>query len=570
MRHIMNWLGICRLPSVMWVILWALAIMSQADIIADQYRRDLPIIMMCGEVTFAAFKATLLCILWYISKRVSPKWLSITLQCATGILIALFGFLAIINVVSLTVYGFGISRKLAVIILQTNANEAIEFLPGLATELFSLLCRPSVIATILGTALLAYFVRKIPSPVFNLIVATLSLCGCAYIIYYRATSSWGTTAHLVTVRTTAAFKDVIISELNLQRYLAAMPPLKDAATISSDFKARNIILIIGESASREHLSLYGYPLPTSPYAEAIRDSLFIFTDAIASSTLTADNIPRLVTFMADRDTVQPWYEYPSIIDVFNHAGYTTAWISNQERGGIWSNVSTALAMQADTVTYIGKESSEDHLLTKYDEELLPHLQDFISSSSDRPHFAIVHLMGSHRDYSRRYPPNRAKFTLSDENSRPGYRQLSDKQAHIVAEYDNSILYSDSVLHQIILQIESDTVPGVVIYVSDHGEHLYERGDFAGRDGQSITVPLIIYANSAYRHRYPDIIKNIKQAIDKPVSTSMLTHSLLTLSGTNYSAYDSAEDIINPGFKQRIRYSHGVPETIIFKDYGNSK
>ncbi|MGI0440398.1 sulfatase-like hydrolase/transferase [Helicobacter himalayensis] len=77
-----------------------------------------------------------------------------------------------------------------------------------------------------------------------------------------------------------------------------------------------VILIIGESTQRNYLNLYGYPLPTTPKLNALRDSqnLFVFSDVISPATHTDESLRKVLTFSNYENEQIPWYKQMNIID----------------------------------------------------------------------------------------------------------------------------------------------------------------------------------------------------------------------------------------------------------------
>ena len=70
------------------------------------------------------------------------------------------------------------------------------------------------------------------------------------------------------------------------------------------------------------------------------------------------------------------------------------------------------------------------------------------------------------------------------------------EAVLVDDYDNSLLYTDWILQQIIDAARTLTVPASVTFVSDHGENLQllnRAADYGGRPIQR--------TNSRSRHLY---------------------------------------------------------------------
>jgi lipid A ethanolaminephosphotransferase len=87
---------------------------------------------------------------------------------------------------------------------------------------------------------------------------------------------------------------------------------------------------------------------------------------------------------------------------------------------------------------------------------------------------VLHLGGgSHGPkYADRYPPEFQKFTPMCNDADVVNRCTPET---VYAAYDNSILYVDHVLGQVLRRLDESRVPYVFIYLSDHGESLMEGG-----------------------------------------------------------------------------------------------
>ena len=61
------------------------------------------------------------------------------------------------------------------------------------------------------------------------------------------------------------------------------------------------IFIIGESATRNHMSIYGYPRNTTPVLDSLRDELAVFTNVISSHVQTQASLRVALTAAAAND-----------------------------------------------------------------------------------------------------------------------------------------------------------------------------------------------------------------------------------------------------------------------------
>lgn len=343
-------------------------------------------------------------------------------------------------------------------------------------------------------------------------------------IWYLCSYQNGRTAFLLSVRLPKYALEITRSNREIAKIAALKRPFPHPESVTSCPDPVTLMVVIGESASRAHLSAYGYPLPTSPWLASARDSVVLFADAIGSSATTAGNMERILTFKNDDATEGDWWKYPTVIDLFNVAGYKTFWLSNQERTGIWSNASGVIAASANVIDYISADNSEDVILSRHDDVMIPHVEKALADS------AGTDIMRTFR--------------------RPW---IDNKKAAVVADYDNSIRFTDSILHVFADTLARLADPAMMIYFSDHGENVYDDRDFIGRDVRYVEVPMFIYMNAAFRHRHPQLAERAASSVTLPISTANTVYTLMTLGGVGYPLYDSSRDFLNPAFRPRVRY-----------------
>lgn len=539
--------GLLRL----WFVLTLLALGSLADVMEFAAHYGGGVFAIGGLICTAVLKSTILTALYAFCRR--NRWLK---MIAIAVIVA-FALLALLNGGCWLFYGFGISRKLFTIMAETNASEIGEFLPELADKFLSLLLSPWQWGFIIFFYVAWILIPRISRKWFSCVVGAISVFGLIYLIYVFATADFGRTDHSVFARSYKCVAAYIRDRAVIRELQTKKRPLPHPETLESSHAAERIVVVIGESASREHLSLYGYPLPTTPRLDTISEGLFRFDDAVASSTSTAQNMPRLISFMTDEPGGKEWYNYPSLLQVFHRLGYKTYWLSNQEYSGEWSNLSSILSSDADVVKYVGSIDSEDHYLVRHDDALLPEWKKALASK-DSLQLTFLHLMGSHFQYSHRFPDEQRQFYYADIMEKTPKKWLNKKKAAIVADYDNSILFTDSIINMILEDIRDSNMPSVLIYVSDHGENVYDDRDYRGRDPKFVYVPFVIYANEAYRRNNPVIIPDLKSSQSNPFSTSELPQILMHLSGSNYYFYDPARDPVSPQFYPRKRFVDDEP------------
>ena len=532
---------------LLWCFLYVISFLSIYDIPGSPVFRLSLTFQWLYLVFVSAFKSTLLTLIFgSLDKNLWTKILK-----WTGI--AEITVLSVINAFSYRLYGIGISRKMLTILDETNQREVTEFIHNAGlTVLHNAISIQTIVAAAALTATVV-IIRRARIKYLCKSISIISLTGFILFLWFCIFQASGRTAHSLNARLLKYSIEVHKGRNDLEKLmnLFEAEAYDVDIDVSSLHAAEDVIIVIGESASRNHLSAYGYPLETTPFLNSMKDSVFIFNDAIGSSAGTAGNMERILSFKPDDKTYGDGYRYPLIIDFFKKAGYKTYWFSNQEKVGSVSNLSALLTSHADVIKYVGADNSEDALLVRHDECLLPHLAQALEDSCER-RMIFLHLLGSHFEYSNRYPDDFNRFNAHDIlKINPG---ISKGNAETVASYDNSILYTDFILNEITDKIRNSSTPTVLIYFSDHGENVYDKPDEPRRGAKYVRVPFFIYANEVYRKQHPEIIEALHKSTDLPFSTANVVYPLMTLTKTvSDSLYKANDDILSPMFVPRIRY-----------------
>ncbi len=529
----------------LWLIL---SVFSLFGIIEIPYASVLPqpqwLLWLCIAM-IALFKGCILTVL--IMAASHKKWLLSMVWIFTGVYI----FCCLINFLSFILYGFGITHRLITVLFQTNLREIKEFIPDFFSHLFSVICILYIWGAVVATWLACMILRVIKKRLYLGILYTTSAAGLITLILCFA--SFDSKAALIMgIRIPKNIVNTIQENREYQKILESKRPLLYADKVVSTHEPLTVVMVIGESAHRRHHQLYGYPLPTTPSLCSLCDSLFIFRDAIASSQGTAGNLERILSLKTDDGTSGDWYKFPLVYDIFKSAGFKTFWLSNQERKGFVSNASGVMADGADVVNYVSVESSEDAYAYRYDDVLLSPIKEAFDDKAESK-FIGIHLLGSHAEYRYRYPKDETIFTSEDILNKLPRSWLDEKKATLVAQYDNSIHFTDKILGEIIKICSAMPTPVVFIYFSDHGEMVYDTEDFKGRNERCVEVPFIIYANYRFRAKYTDKVRSLSRSVALPLSTADISFALLNLADIKYPLYDASNDFLSNRYIIRPRW-----------------
>ncbi len=320
-------------------------------------------------------------------------------------------------------------------------------------------------------------------------------------------------------------------------------------------RVKNIILIIGESLQRGHMSLYGYNVKNTPLLEGLEASgnLIKFSDTISPYGTTNQVLMRLLNFSDyESERKRAWFRNLSIIDMFKLSGYRTFWISNQEAFGAHALSAKSAADRADAESFLSKSNLYETVRIKPDGVLLPLINQAKTEQSER-NFYVIHLIGSHMDYSLRYPEGFGKFSAADVKAK-----LTSKQKDVVAYYDNSVLYNDFVINEIFKIFSGDD--SLIVYLSDHGENLYENGRLGhGMESRfTYEIPLIFIGSREFLSDHAKLWQRLAAAKDKPFMSDDLAHLLADIIGVAPLEFDEHKSPIQADFNaSRKRIANGV-------------
>ena len=295
------------------------------------------------------------------------------------------------------------------------------------------------------------------------------------------------------------------------------------------------ILMIGETARKQSMSIYGYSRNTTPHMEAALNSDDIVAAAYhgtSAGVSTRLSVPMILSTANVKDYHQ-LASTPTLPHIFNHLKYHTQLISNQESAGRNNDIIALMLNQVNSVNYLSE--SDDN--RGFDEEIIPFLKDSLLNQF-QPGLIIVHLMGSHWKYQHRYPKAFASFSGEDE---------------LIDTYDNSIRYTDFVIGKTLDVMQASDKPICLIYTSDHGENLNDNNNgtylhaMKEMTEYEVKVPFFFAANKAFQQNH-DNIKNLLKNKTKHISHDNISHTLLGLFNIHDSQYyKETSDLSSPAF-----------------------
>lgn len=329
---------------------------------------------------------------------------------------------------------------------------------------------------------------------------------------------------------TAKDRNIVVEKRGLDAKINA------PATASA--KPRVLIVVAGETARAENFSLNGYDRDTNP--ELSKLDITYFPHATSCGTATAVSIPCMFSLYDRSDySYEKGISTENLMDILSHAGVTTQW---------WEN-NTGSKGVADRIPFRSfSEENDPRFCVNHeclDEVMIDNLDTWLDSVKGDA-VLVVHQLGSHGPaYYQRYTDTFRRFTPDCRTEELG----NCSREEIVNAYDNTILQTDHFLATIIgkLKAREDRLATSMLYMSDHGESLGERGIYLHgapyfiAPSQQTHIPFVLWLGSETRQTVDAGCLQKKTGED--VSQDNLFSTVLGLMYVTTKEYKTDHDIL---------------------------
>lgn len=308
-----------------------------------------------------------------------------------------------------------------------------------------------------------------------------------------------------------------------------------------------LVILIGESCNRNHLGIYGYSRPTTPRLKS-RNDILVFDDVISANSNTLASVMLFLT-ENNMEKQRPVDSCIHIFDVLRSTPYRSFWLSNQSPIGLWDNGVTSLASNADVVSFVNvmaSSSKESTQMASFDQKLFDPLSTALSEK-EKNKVVFLHLMGCHTEYRKRYPHDFEQF-----------KGAKDKRNKTIDAYDNAVYYNDFVIDSIFssLAAYSQKHPDVrvsALYFSDHGENVYDEGDYCGHNYSdriphaNVEIPFILWCSASQKAFLQSEGVCLEQRLHTPYMIDDLFHTLMDLASIKATCFDRRKSLVNKDY-----------------------
>ncbi len=302
-----------------------------------------------------------------------------------------------------------------------------------------------------------------------------------------------------------------------------------APPLALELRAENphdVFLVLVDTLRADHLTAYGYPLPTSPNVDALAEDATLFERGFAHAPWTRPSCASLLTGRYPPDTgVQTLYsalprDVHTLPQLLRASGYETAGIiSSVQLSGqfgfdkgfdlhdigssylAWSGLDRALGRLGVT--------SRDSRYPRYDAaELTDEAIDWLEARPDpaRPVFMYLHYSDPHGPYGPPADSDRWRDFASERARRldepPRLRPRGDavysaaEFEAMIAAYDSEIAYFDLHFGRLLayLRASGRYDDALIVLTSDHGEEFLEHDGWEHGHtlfNEQLHVPLVL-------------------------------------------------------------------------------
>lgn len=319
--------------------------------------------------------------------------------------------------------------------------------------------------------------------------------------------------------------------------------------IASD-SAPNIVFIVGESLTLEHLSVYNYPRETTPNLNKMlqQGEMVLFHNAVTTGTRTLSAVPYMLTGLQGIDPHGIIYSTPTIFNYAKAAGYQTAFITAQDFQ--WRNIDQMFIDQdldlyqngTDFSAAVSVSTGADDIKV-LEQGVLPYLERTLSAKQDKPMLLVTQMNGSHYPYNTHSPDYIKRF-------------LPETEPNGNNAYDNTVIYTDHYLKRLVDAVRSKDPDAWIFYSSDHGQDVSDNATFfnSGYSSGVIHNAMMVFPPEP-------TLDDVQKNTSAPVSQADIFSTILALMEIQPVSEVNGKDLRKPINKDRLRVVSAYMKTL---------
>ena len=299
-----------------------------------------------------------------------------------------------------------------------------------------------------------------------------------------------------------------------------------------------VILVIGEALRADHLNLLGYNRDTNPFTKNLGIIAFPIGESCATNTIGST----ACILTHEGRTASSRTNFETLPSYLTRHGVETIFRSNNS-GPPPVNVDTYRTAE-NLFNACSGQTCPDKVR---DGALNLGLRELLEGTVSNRVFVTIHQSGSHGPaYYSKYPDDFEFFTPVCKTV-----QIANcSQQELINAYDNTIRYTDSLLADLISQL--DKIPNsnsVLIFVADHGQSLGEGGYYlhgapmAFAPPEQTRVPFLVWMSDGFKSERGLSSSAILRSETYPHDFPF--HSVMGAFGLTSKIYKPEFDIFNP-------------------------
>lgn len=499
-------------------------------------------------------------LIWLIPVLIFPNY---TRKIATifGLIV---GCLSLVSVGYFVIYRQEFSQSVFFVMAESNYSESSEFVQQyFSIKLVIVLIIYSLVGVYLWSKVRPVYIKTSTKWIVSLLIAIYAIMPVFISVIIKKSSIEKAGTHLLTrmettvpwqlINSYLAYRSQLKNMEDILNHLDTLPPVENLKDANGN-TPRTLVLVIGESTTRNRMSIYGYGRNTTPQIEQFKKDnadFVVFNDVVSSRPYTIEILQQALTF-ADEKHPDLYLKTPSLINLMKQAGYKTFWITNQQTMTKRNTMLTMFSKQADEQFYMNNDRNQSS--RQYDESVFDPFKKVLADNAEKK-FIVIHLLGTHMKYEFRYPKDGKYDLFKDKESIPYL--LEDDKVDVYNSYDNAISYNDYVTTTLFNIFKNSKENGFMLYFSDHGEDVYQTPphNVLGRNEKAptktmYTVPFMLWQSPTWVATHPN---NYQAYVDRKFSTQDLIHTWSDLAGLSYNLYVPEKSIVNPNFHESIRW-----------------
>jgi hypothetical protein len=304
---------------------------------------------------------------------------------------------------------------------------------------------------------------------------------------------------------------------------------------------KNVVLIMVDSLRADHMQVYGYGRPTTPFLSGLVESGRMKKVETALSTCS-ESYCGITSTLSGREFRDISARDFKLQDVLRDQGYQT-WFLLSGNHRAWYGLTQFYGAGDDTLI----DGSQTRRYTMDDDRGVLESLERVPPASSRPAFFYLHLMSTH--YMGVQLPESHIYTRPDDEVSPGrdphqILNLLDKPDR----YDDKVTQADGFIRKIFeaLAAKHYLDDAMVVVTGDHGEGLGERhwGHGSYLYDEDMRIPLLFYDAPAASYgnlalaTQVDIAPTILDRLGLPIPASWAGQSLLAPPVTRYSFHQT--------------------------------